>query len=71
MYGFSILMFIFSFGIFLSGIYLYTGHNSELLLWKTYRKNTPKNELKNIGKWTMISSTIPIILGIIGLIFNI
>lgn len=70
MYGFSILMFIFGFCIFLAGMYLYTGHNSELLLWRTYRKDTPKSELKNIGKWTIISSLIPIVLGILGLIFN-
>ena len=67
--GFSILMFIFSFFIFLAGLYIFTGHNSELLLWKTYRKNTPISELKNIGKWTMISSIIPFVLAIYGLFF--
>lgn len=70
MNGFSILMFIFSLGIFLAGLYLFTGHNSELLLWKTYRKDTPKEEIVNVGKWTMISSLVPLILGILGIIFK-
>ena len=36
MYGFSVLFFIFGFLIFLAGLYIYTGHKSELLLWKTH-----------------------------------
>ena len=72
MNGFPFLMFIFGFFIFLAGIYLYTGHNSEFLLWKhELYKTITKKELKNLGKWTMISSLIPIILGLIVLIFNI
>lgn len=70
MNGFSVLMFILSIGVFLSGLYLFTGHNSELLLWKTYRKNTPKEEIINVGKWTMISSLVPLVLGILGIIFK-
>lgn len=70
--GFSFLMLIFSILILLAGIYLYTGHKSELLLWKTYNvKNMPMKEVKNIGKWTMISSLIPLLLAILGVIFNI
>ncbi len=67
MNGLSILMFIFSFFIFLAGIYIYTGHRSELLLWKTHNvKKLTIDELHNIGKWTMIASIIPLIIGIIG-----
>ncbi len=72
MNGLSILMFIFSFFILLAGIYIYTGHRSELLLWKTYNvKKLTKAELENIGKWTMIASIIPLIVGIIGLFLDV
>ena len=67
MEGFSALMFIFVFCIFLAGLYIYTGHNSKILLWKGYNKDTGKEQLKVIGKWTMIISVVPIILGIVGL----
>ncbi len=71
MYGFSVLFFIFGFLIFLAGLYIYTGHKSELLLWKTHNvEKLTLKELKHIGKWTMISSIIPIILAILGLIFK-
>lgn len=70
MYGFSCLMLIFGILISLAGYYIYTGHNSELLLWKTYRKDTPKSELREIGKWTMISSLIPLLLSLIGFVLK-
>ena len=38
-----------------------------------YKENNPtytKEELWTVGKWTMISSLIPFILGILGIIFN-
>ena len=67
MNGLTILMFIFALGIFLCGLYLFTGHKSELLLWKNHNvKDMSLEEVKNVGKWTMISSIIPIIIGIIG-----
>ena len=66
MNGFSCLMLIFSILIFLAGLYIYTGHNSEVLIWKAYNKNATKEELENIGKWTMIASIIPFILFIVG-----
>ena len=67
MNGFSCLMFIFAAAIILAGLYIYKGHNSKILLWRGYDKNASKEQLKNIGKWTMITSIIPVILGIIGL----
>ena len=63
---FSVFMFIFGFLLYAAGIYIYTGHNSELLIWKGYNKNATKEELKNIGKWVIIVGSIPIILAILG-----
>ena len=70
MFGFSILMFIFGTLIFIAGLYIYKGHNSEVLIWKGHNKNATKEELKNIGMWTMIASLVPFILAILGIIFN-
>lgn len=66
MNGFSILMFIFSISIFLTGLYIYKGHKISILFWRACYKNLTKKELKNIGKCTMITSIIPLILAIIG-----
>ena len=72
MNGFSCLMFIFAGLIFIAGIYLYTGHKSELLLWKVHDiKKFTKEETKNVGKWTIIVGFIPLILAIIGLFIDI
>ena len=71
MSGFSILMIIFGVLIFLCGLYLFTGHKSELLLWKVHDiKNFTIKETKNVGKWTMIASLIPFILALLGYIFK-
>lgn len=72
MNGLSILMFIFSLGIFLAGLWVFTGHRSELLLWKAnFYKTATDDQIKSVGKWTMISSLIPLIIGILALIFGI
>ena len=71
MNGFSILMFIFGFMIFIAGFILYLGKKDEVLLWKVYNlKKMSKKEVSNIGKWTMISGIVPIIVGIISLILG-
>ena len=70
MVPFSIFMIIFGILIFLAGLYIYKGHNSELLLWKGYNKNATKEELKNTGMWVMISSLVPFVLAILGIVFN-
>ena len=70
MVAFSIFMFIFGALIFIAGLYIYKGHNSEVLIWKGHNKNATKEELKNIGMWTMIASLVPFILAILGIIFN-
>lgn len=71
MNGFSILMLVFGLLIILAGLYIFTGHNSELLIWRGYNKNATKEEVRNIGKWTMISGLVPIILAIVGIFLNI
>lgn len=72
MNGLSVLMFIFSFFVFLAGLYLFTGHRSELLLWRTHNVKTMLIEdIKKAGKWTMISSIIPLIVGIIGFFLDV
>lgn len=70
MNGFGTLMLIFGVLVILAGLYIYTGHNSELLIWKGYKKNATKEELKLTGKWTMIAGLIPIALSIASLFFN-
>lgn len=67
MNGFSILMFIFGIVILLTGIYMFKGHRIEMLSWKAPYKNLNKKEWQNIGKWTMISSIIPLLLALMGL----
>ena len=70
MVSFSIFMIIFGILIFIAGLYIYKGHNSELLLWKGYNKNATREELKNTGMWVMISSLVPFVLAILGIVFN-
>ena len=70
MVPFSIFMIIFGILIFIAGLYIYKGHNSELLLWKGYNKNATREELKNTGMWVMISSLVPFVLAILGIVFN-
>ena len=72
MNGFSILMFIFAFFVFIAGLYIYTGHRNELLLWKTHDvKKLTLAELKNIGKWTLIASLLIFVIGLIVMILDI
>ena len=70
MSGFSTLMFIFGICLFLTGFYCYTGHKIFLLTGRASFQNLSKEEWENIGKWTMIVSTLPFILSFIGLFFE-
>lgn len=70
MSSFAILFFIFATCVLLAGLYMYTGHKIEMLEWKAAFKNLKKEQWKNIGKWTMISSIFIYIIAIIGWIFN-
>ncbi len=71
MNGFSILMLIFGVCIFLVGLYAYTGHKLEIMTGRPQFKNLTKQEWKNIGKWLMIVSIIPIVAAILGQLFGI
>ena len=71
MNGFSILMLIFGTCVLLVGLYMFTGHKVGLLEGRVAFQNLNKNEWKNIGKWTMISSLIIYAIGIIGLFLDI
>ena len=53
---FGILMIIFASLVLLSGIYMFTGHKIEILTERVAYKNLSKDEWKNIGKYTMITS---------------
>ena len=64
-------MFIFSFSILLVGLYMFMGHKLDILTMRPAYQNLTKDEWKNIGKWTMISSIIPLILAIVGLFLEI
>ena len=68
--GFSILMLIFGIAIFLTGLYMYTGHKLGIMTYRAAFRNLTKSEWKNIGKWTVVSSLIPIILAILGIVFK-
>ena len=63
-------MFIFGVAILLVGLYMFNGHKIEILTGRVAFKNLSKDEWKNIGKWTMITSVIPFILVIIGLFLD-
>ena len=70
MVGYGILMIIFGILLFLAGLYIYTGHNSQLLLWRGYNKNATKRQLRYTGKIIMLICICPIISGIISLFFE-
>ena len=64
-------MFIFASLVLLIGLYMYSGHKLEIFTIRPAFKNLSKDEWKNIGKWTMISSILIYIIAIIALIFNV
>ena len=68
---FGIFMLIFAICVLLSGLYMYTGHKIYLIQYKASFKNLSIDGWKNVGKWTMISSLVPLILAIIGLFLDI
>ncbi len=71
MNGLGVFMLIFAVCLFFAGLYVFCGHNSELLLWKGYNKNRTKEELRVIGGITMLVSLIPLIVSILAFIFDI
>ena len=68
---FFILFTIFSLLVFIAGVYIYTGHNSELLLWKGYNPKATKKDLKLTGTWIIISSIIIFLIGLLGFFIEI
>lgn len=70
MSGFGIFMLIFATMIFLTGLYMLTGHKIGLLEYRPAFKNITIDEWKKVGKYTIIVSIFVFILGIIGIIFN-
>ena len=71
MSGFGIFITIFGFCVFLTGLYAFTGHSIGILTERPAFKNLNKNDWKNIGKWTIVTSLFIIAIGIIGIVFNI
>ncbi len=67
----GIFLLIFAACVFLTGLYAYTGHKIDILTWRAAFKNLTINEWKNIGKWTMISSSFIAIIGIILIILQV
>lgn len=65
----DLLMLIFSISIFIVGLYIYKFEDIKFMSFKATYKNLTKREIKNIGKYTMIVSIIPLIVSIIIFIF--
>ena len=63
-------MIIFAALVFLTGLYMFTGHKLGIMTGRAAFKKLTINEWKNIGKYTMIVSLFILLLGIIGIIFN-
>ena len=66
MSGFTILMLIFGVCVLLTGLYMFTGHKLGIMTNRPGFKNLTKEEWKNIGKWTMLSSIIIFLLAVLG-----
>lgn len=71
MSNFAILMFIFALLTLLVGLYMFRGNELKIISGRAAYIGLNKSEWKKIGKWTIISSILIFIIGIIGLIFNI
>lgn len=67
MVGFGTLMIIFGGLIILAGLYTFTGHYSDILLWKTHMKDRSKEYLSYLGKVIMCVGLTPVISGAIAM----
>ena len=67
----GIFMLIFALCVLLTGLYMFTGHKLEIMTWRVAFRNLTIEKWKNIGKWTMISSTLIAIIGIILIILQV
>jgi len=70
MSGFSILFIIFATCVLLTGLYMFTGHKLGIMTYRAAFKNLSKEEWKNIGKWTMISSILIYVIAILGIFID-
>ena len=66
----SILFLIFATCVLLTGLYMYTGHKLGIMTYRAAFRNLNKEQWKNIGKWTMISSILIYIIAVIGLFID-
>ena len=71
MSGFGILMLVFATCVLLVGLYMFTGHKLGIMDYRAAFRNLSKAQWINIGKWTMISSSIIAIIGIILIILQV
>ena len=69
--GLAILMFIFGTCVLLVWLYMYKGHKLGIMEYRVAFRNLKKEQWINIGKWTMISSSIIFLIGIIGLFLDV
>ena len=67
----AILMFIFATCVLLVGLYMYKGHKLSIMEWRVAFRNLTKEEWINIGKWTMITSILIYIIGIVGMFMEV
>ena len=70
MSGFGILMLIFGGVLFLTGLYMFTGHKLGIFDCRPAFKNVTIEGWKNIGKYTIIVSIFIFIVGVIGILFH-
>lgn len=67
----GIFFLIFALCVLLIGLYMFTGHELNILTWRAAFKNLTVDKWKNIGKWTMISSLFIAIIGVILIILQV
>ena len=67
----AILMFIFGTCVLLVGLYMYKGHKLGIMEFRVGFRNLKKEQWIKIGKWTMISSSIIFLIGIIGMFLEV
>ena len=67
----GIFFLIFALCVLLIGLYMFTGHELNILTWRAAFKNLTIEKWKVVGKRTMISSIFIAILGIILIILQV
>lgn len=70
MQNFGILFIIFGIGVFLMGLYFYTGHFNKELFWRAMWKNITKTQIIKVGRATIGVSLSITLTGISALFFE-